>query len=102
MHQVFQAMRDDVQGRSIDGALVVLFGFQAFGPEKVVDFFLNTREFTLRFGAAYPPGQTIERIEDALPEFGLSDTQKLPGGGEDRGDATEYHRPNINVVTVFV
>ena len=41
MDQILQAVRDDVQCRGINRTLIAILGLETFGPEGVVDFFLD-------------------------------------------------------------
>jgi hypothetical protein len=41
MNQVFQAVRNDVEGRGIDGVFIVRLGLAAFGFQNIVYLFLD-------------------------------------------------------------
>jgi hypothetical protein len=41
MNQVFQTVRDDIQGRSIDRIFVARLGLEALGSQSIVNFFLD-------------------------------------------------------------
>src|ERR1700746_1738857 len=62
MYQVFQPVRDDVEGRRIDGVFVARLGPAAFGFQNVVDLFLDIGKLALGIDAAYPPREAIKRV----------------------------------------
>ena len=102
MNQVFQAMGDHVQCGCIDRTVVAALGLEALGPENVVDFFLDVRQFGLCIHTPDPPRQRIKSIERTFPGLGLPDPEKLPGRREKGGDTAEHHRAQIDVIAILI
>src|SRR5882757_5026473 len=102
MNQTLQPMGRYVQRGGIHRVLVAARDLGALRFENTINFILDVRKLGFGIDFPYSSRQGIKRIQRTFWYRGISDPEKFPCRGENRGDTAQNHGRQINFVAVFV